>query len=90
MAALILTHFLNYSTPSSSLMLLQWTADGPCSVLVRKLVVAGLSPELAATLCLRMAARIAKATRPKRATRKRVQVWIAGDEWVLTVVVYMV
>ena len=51
---------------------------------------AELSPELAATLHLRMAARLALGTRPSCATDKHVQVWLGGDDWVLMVVVNVV
>ena len=56
----------------------QWTEDGLGSALALKLVAAGLIPEHAATLHLRMAAKIARATQRKRATRKLVQVQVAG------------
>ena len=41
-----------------------------------QLAVAGLTTECAAILRLRMAGRIVKAKRPRRATRKLVQVWL--------------
>ena len=64
--------------------------DGLHSVIARKLVVAALRPGLAPTLHLRMAARLALGTRPSCATYEHVQVWLDGDDWVLTVVVNVV
>ena len=55
-------------------------ADGPLSVHALKLAVAAHRPELAATLRLSMAARIAQATRLRHATRKPVQVRFANVE----------
>ena len=55
-----------------------------------KVVGAELSPELAATLHLRKAARLALGTRHSCATYKHVQVWLDGDNWVSMVVVNVV
>jgi len=52
---------------------LQWTADGPLLAAAPKLVVAVLRTEPAASLRLRMAARLVKAAWSRRATRKGVQ-----------------
>ena len=65
----------------------QWTADGPITARALKLVVTGLTPELAATLHLRMAARLVLGMRPNFATHKHVQVYLVGNDWELTVVV---
>ena len=65
----------------------QWTADGPITARALKLVVTGLSPELAATLYLRMAARLVLGMRPNFVTHKHVQVYLVGNNWQLTVVV---
>ena len=60
----------------------QSTADGLITARALQLVGAELSPELAATLHLRMAARLALGTRPSCATYNHVQVWLDGDDWV--------
>ena len=65
----------------------QWTADGPITARALKLVGTGLSPELAATLHLRMTAGLALAMQPNFATHKHVQVYLVGNNWELTVVV---
>ena len=57
----------------------QWTADGPLTARALKLVVRGLSPELAATLHLRMTARLALGMRLNFATHKHVQVYLVGN-----------
>ena len=54
------------------------TVAGLSSARAQKLVAAGLIVELAAVLHLRTAARIARATRRKRATHKLVQVQVVG------------
>ena len=64
----------------------QWTADGPITARAPKLVGRGLSPERAATLHLRMAARLALGMRPSFATHKHVQVYLVVDNWELAVV----
>ena len=78
---------VNALTQPAHLNILQWTADGPITARALELVVTGLSPELAATLHLRMAARLALGMRPNFATHKHVQVYLVGNNWELTVVV---
>ena len=56
----------------------QLTEDGPITARDLKLVVRGLSPELAATLHLRMTAGLALGMRPNFVTHKHVQVYLLG------------
>ena len=56
--------------------------DGLITARARKRVGAELNFELAASLHLRMAARLVLGTRVSRATSKCVQVWSGGDEQV--------
>ena len=61
----------------------QWTADGPIMACALQVAGTGLSPELAVTLHLRMAARLALGMRLDYATYKHVRVYLVGSDWVL-------
>ena len=57
----------------------QLTADGPITACAPQLVGRGLRPEPAATLYLRMVARLALETRRSCAAYKHVQVYLSGN-----------
>ena len=59
---------------SYAIVLLQWTANGPLTPPAPRLVVVELRPGLATTLRPRMAARLVRERRTKRAMSKLVQV----------------